>query len=192
MVPGRREKMFRAYSARLNNAIPSATKLVQELGADVPGLDTKMNHKMEKLLQALGVAAAKRTWPEDLDLENPWDSAIEILERAKCLGAIDHHSDVNELRDALNTLLRKRGIKFDWTFLKEAEGSRDRNALKNENLLPSIGEKLEALGCVFARVDDGSDNYVFSLCTPESFARIESLASDGYAVRRFSSAARIA
>jgi hypothetical protein len=40
------------------------------------------------------------------------------------------------------------------------------------------------MGYVLAHIDEGSDNYLFALCTPESFSRIESPASAGYAVRR--------
>jgi hypothetical protein len=192
LVPGRQEKTLRAFSADLRTEIPDAIKLVQELGAGVPGLDTKMTHRLDKLQDALNVAAAERKWPEDLELESPLYSAIEILEKAKCVGAIEHRSDMNELKKALNPLLRKQGVKFDWDFLKELEDARDWAAFKNENLLPTIGDKLNSLGYVFTHIDDGSDNYIFSLCTSESFSRLESVASGGYAIRRFALAARAA
>jgi hypothetical protein len=77
-------------------------------------------------------------------------------------------------------------LKFDWAFLGELEQSRESDALKNENLLPNIGRRLVPLGYVLAQVEDGSDNYLFSLCTPEAFSRIEALASGDYAIRNFS------
>jgi len=185
LIPGRREKMLRDFDVALRSAIPSARKLVQELGAGDSSLDTKMAKKIDELQEALDSAAMERKWPEDIELENPWDSAIDILERARCVGTIDHNSDVDELKKALTPLLRKHELKFDWTFLRALEESRDWHAFKNENLLPVIGHRLAQLGYVLAQVDDGSDNYLFSLCTPESFSRIESLVSGNYAIRRF-------
>ena len=186
LIPGRREKMLRDFAAGLRSAIPSATKLVQELGAGDPSLDARMAKSMSELQEALDLAATTRKWPEDLDLKNPWESAIDILERSKFVGAIDHNSDVGELKKALTPLLRKRDLKFDWAFLKDLEASRDGHALKNENLLPSIGRRLATSGYVLAQIDDGSDNYLLSLCTPDSFSRIEALTSGDYAIRQFS------
>jgi hypothetical protein len=186
LIPGRREKMLRVFSAELSNAIPGATKFVQELGAGVPGLEATMTQEMRRLQEALDIAASERKWPEDLELENPWESAIDVLERAKCIGAIDHNSDVNELRKSLNPLLKRQGVKFDWTFLKELEESCDSNALKNENLLPRIGSRLNSLGYVLVHIDSGDDNFYFCVCAPELFSRVEPLANGGCAIRRFS------
>jgi hypothetical protein len=190
LIPGRREKMFRAFDVKLRSAIPSAQELVRELAAGDSGLDAKMAKEVDRLQKALDLAARERKWPEDIDVENPWNSAIEILERAKCVGAIDHKANVDELKMALTPLLRKRRLKFDWTFLKGLEESRDWHALKNKNLLPILSDRLAPFGYVLTQVDDGSDNYLFGLCTPESFCRIESLASGDHAIRRFSHATR--
>lgn len=185
LIPGRREKLLREACDELRNAIPGATQLVRVLGEGDQDLDAKLDKKIRKLQKQLDLATAEKRWPEDLQTEDPWATAIDILERAKHIGGIDRKSNPEDLRHALAPLFRRRGVVFDWSLLLELERARDWEALKNENLLPHIGRRLLEMGYVLAHIDEGSDNYLFALCTPESFSQIESLSSGGYAVRRF-------
>lgn len=52
-------------------------------------------------------------------------------------------------------------------------------------LLSAVVTQVESMGYFLTHIDEGSDTHVFAICTPDEFAQIETLASPGYAVRRF-------
>jgi hypothetical protein len=72
--------------------------------------------------------------------------------------------------------------------LRELERAKQFEAMKNENLLPIVGDQLALSGFVFTQIEDGSDNYMFAICTPDAFKLIESLTVAGYSIRRFGKA----
>jgi hypothetical protein len=131
-IPGRREKLLGEACAELRNAIPGATHLVRVLSEGDQELESKLDKKVDKLHKQLDRAPAEKRWREDLQAENPWTTAIDILKRAKRIGAIDWKANPEDLQTAMAPLFRRHGVVFDWSFLHELEKARDWEALKNE------------------------------------------------------------
>jgi hypothetical protein len=184
--PGRREKFLRVAIDEINNSIPNARQLVRVLGAGVEGIEAKLEKGIGKIEKKIQRLESEKGWAKDLNGDNPWSIAIDILEKAKRIRGIDWRSDTDELKKAMGPLLSRHELTFDWSFLNDLERNGQFETLKNENLLPFISARLSAIGHILVHVDDGSDNYLLALCTPEVFGQIESLSNGAYSVRRFS------
>lgn len=185
LLPGRRQRLLDEAAAHYRKAIPGARQLLQVLGEGNPDLSAKFEAKVGALERELEQLAANKGWPDDMQSEHPWSVAIDLLENAKLIGGIDWRGDLGSLKKEMAPLLRKSAIKFDWSFLKDLESAGNGDKLKNENLIPLVARKMAEQGRILAQVADGSDNYLFAICTPDQFSRIEALADGNYAIRNF-------
>jgi hypothetical protein len=185
LLPGRRQRLVDETSASSRKAIQSGRQLLRVLSENDPDLGAKFDAKADELERELEQLVAGLGWPEDMKSEHPWSVAIDLLEKAKLVGGIDWKSDPGSLKKEIAPLFRRCAIKFDWSFLKELENAGYGDNLSNENLLPLVARKVAEGGHILAQIADGSDNYLFAVCTPEQFSRIDSLAEGDYAIRQF-------
>jgi len=89
----------------------------------------------------------------------------------------------------MTPLLAQHGIELDWAFISDLENSNDWNSLKNENLLPIVGQHLAAHGVILVGIEEGTDRYLFAVCT-QRFAEIASLSHEHRAVCRLATQRR--
>lgn len=102
-----------------------------------------------------------------------WSRIVGALEKAGRLGSIDWRSEPDELQEALDPLLAQQGVTLDWSFVAALDEAGDWEALKNENFLPRVAAEVAKHGLVMAHINEGTDAYVFAVCTPEEFVKID-------------------
>lgn len=117
--------------------------------------------------------------------EDAWRDAVDVLTDAQRLGSIDWRSEPDELQAALDPLLQRHAVALDWSFLDALERAGDWQAIKNENLLPRVAQELTKHNLVLAHIDEGTDAYVFAVCTPQEWAAIAGLRGGHLKVGRF-------
>ena len=187
-LPGRREKELDAAIDVLQEDIRASRLLLPVL---LPG-DSKSSAKLEKRIAStekkIAEVVGEKGWPEDLDEHGPGELAVHLLDKSDMVGGIDWRGTPEDLEQSLTPLLRRRGVSLDWSFVKAIEAAGDFEALRNVHFLPVVGDHVEKLGLVLAQVAEGSDAYVFAVCSPEEFSKIDGLKCRSFTIRRCSSA----
>ena len=117
---------------------------------------------------------------------DPFYVSLDVLERNSYVGAIDWRSDADELVAALNPLLERCGIRnFDWSFIDEFEAAENWEALENQNLLATVGQKIAERNHVFMSFGIGWDNYNFAVMKPHKFSKVNGLRGRDFEIGRF-------
>lgn len=150
LLPGARHRAARHQEQTVTQAAQDAADLIAAIAPDRPDL-----------LRAVD------------GVDDPWNDAIDQLVSAARLGVIDWRAEPDELRTALEPMLQRHGVEFDWSFIDELVARGDWEAINNEKLVPRIGRDLSKRGVVLAHIDEGSDAYMMAVCTLAEFAKID-------------------
>jgi hypothetical protein len=185
-LPGSRGRQAKAAFRRIDKDVKSAAVLARTLASDLPEIEAKIVKYAEQCRHELECHVAQDGWPTDLDVDDSvWARAIDQLTEAGRIAVIDWRSDAEELEEALAPILERHGIVFDWSFVQELEAGEQFDALRNENLLPEVGERLAKQGYVFVSINEGSDSYLMAVCTPADFAVINGLSDHDFFIGKF-------
>jgi len=112
------------------------------------------------------------------------EAACAVLQWHGYISDIDHRSDTDELKEALDPLLERRGIPdFDWSFIDDLEAAENWEALKNDNLLPIVAKHVARRGAVMIFVNPGTgDNYDFAVGSRAQYEQLRALKCEGFDV----------
>jgi hypothetical protein len=180
-LPGAHKRVAQAELERIRGDAESAVALANGVAPDAPEIAAKIAKYAAANEKELERHIAKGGWAQDFDRNSVWSYALETLQQANRIAAIDWRSEPDELKDALDPLLTRQTVTLDWSFLDALERASDWEALKNENLLPRVASEVAKHGLVLAHINEGSDSYVFAVCTPDQFKAINGLTDhDGH------------
>jgi hypothetical protein len=183
--PGARLRHNDKAVARLGKTCSFIEALVRVLAADMPELAAQTAQRTKRARKRLQDQVAAGGWAEDCQDEDVWTFPLTQLEKTARVCAIDWRGDPDDLERALAPVLAQRAASLDWSFVAALEKAENWNALRNENLLPELARRLSEQGHVLARINDGSDNYVFALCSADEFAMLDDVGDESVYIGKF-------